>query len=114
MSFVIWSSDITGAYLRSMEPMNRQLFIKQPTVKFELNNDEFLEFLKPWHAWSDSGSSWYAAPTKYLCNDIALVPKKMKSSLSLRHDDNSEHIWLNASDVDDLLRAGTPSFYAYC
>ena len=112
--FEIWSSDVKLAYLQSSEPMTRRVFIKNPAPQFGLEEDQCLELLKPLYGLSDSGDSWHATLDKHLVRDLGMKASKIDRSLSFKHDDRGRLIGINASYVDDLLRAGTPDFRKIC
>ena len=111
--FDLWSSEVKLAYLQSSEPLTRRVFIKNPAPEFGLQPNECFELLRPLYGLSDAGDLWHQTLHSVLVRDLGLVPTKADPSLYLAYA-NGELFGLNGSYVDDLLRAGAPSFRDIC
>ena len=108
-SFQVWSSDIKQAYLQSIEPLTRRVFIKNPAPEFELEPDQCFELLKTSYGLSDAEDLWHMAFHKYLTQDPTLEPTKSDPSLYFTFR-RGELTGINGTYVDVLLRAGTYEF----
>ena len=113
LDFDVWSCDVKLAYLQSSEPLTRRVFISNPAPEFELHPNECFELLRPLYGLSDAGDLWHQTLNAHLVNELQFTPTKADPSLYLAHD-NDTLIGLNGSYVDDLLRAGTPTFRKTC
>lgn len=63
--FWLWSQDALQAYLKSVEKLMRDVYVK-PTKESPLNANQLLKLLKPLYGLSSSGDYWHETFSKYL------------------------------------------------
>ena len=111
--FIIWTADITQAYLQSTDPLLRDIYIRKVDPEFELAPEQCLKLLKPLYGLCDAGDLWASTMDKHHRYDLSMTPLRSESALYTLHQDDSL-IGISGSYVDDLLRAGTPEFHSAC
>ena len=56
LGFNLWSTDINQAYLQSVEKLQRKIFVLPDVL--QLDNEQFLQVVKPLYGLSDAGDYW--------------------------------------------------------
>eukprot|EP00171_Calliarthron_tuberculosum_P022145 IDg22145t1 len=107
--FDVWTSDVTQAYLQSAIPLQRDVFITRPPPEFELDPSQCLKIMKPLYGLCDSGDLWHRTMDEHHRNDLGMTPLRSDPALYTLTNNGDLH-GLSGGYVDDLLRAGTPSF----
>ena len=74
--FKIWSTDVKLAYLQAYEPLQRKVYIGEPAVEFDLDEDMALQLLKLLYGLSDSGDLWYKTLDTHKERDLKMIPQK--------------------------------------
>lgn len=101
------------AHLQSMKPLERYVFIHNPSPEFELEPYEFFELLKPLYGLCDSSDLWYEVLQKHLLDNFPMEPTKFDPSISFSLTYNRLS-GITVMYVDDLLRAGAKEFRSQC
>ena len=111
--FDVWTSDVTQAYLQSILPLSREIFIKNAAPEFELDPDQCLQLLKPLYGLCESGDLWHATMDEHHRKDLGMTPLRSDPALYCLLTD---HILtgLSGGYVDDLIRTGDDSFREKC
>lgn len=107
--FEVWSSDVKHAYIQSESNISRDIYIKKATTEFELEPNQCLKLLKPLYGLCESGDLWHQTFADHHKKELGMVPLRSDQAL---------YIWIPGKDlkglsgcyVDDILRAGDPSF----
>ena len=63
--FRIWSTAAKLVYLQADEPLQRKIYISEPAVEFNLEEDTALQLINPLHVLSDFCDIWHRAPGLY-------------------------------------------------
>lgn len=109
LGFDIWTTDIRQAYLQSLRPLLRDVFVQPPSDVIELRPDELLKLLMPLYGVSEAGGYWattftsfhlHRMRTKQANGDFALFFRQVCDKLT----------GISASFVDDLFEAGDPVY----
>ena len=107
--FNIWTLDVRQAYLKPVEPLEREILISKPAPKFDLNPSQRLQPLRPLYGLCESGDMWYEMLYKHYIN--ALVMSSLRSDPSLYVLMSKDLLnALSGGYVDDLSRAGDSEF----
>ena len=101
-----WSVDVKLAYLQAEEPMQRRMYIGDPVVELDLEEDMALQLIKSLCGLSGSGDIWYKTLDTHNKEDLELVPEKIYPVLFLCFNSSKRLIGMNRSCVDDILHAG--------
>ena len=72
--FDIWSADVRQAYLQSVEPLSRELFITKPVPEFELQPKQYLKLLKPLYGLCDSRDLWHKTLDEHHRHNLGKTP----------------------------------------
>lgn len=105
--FELYSLDVTQAYLQSASQLRRKIFIKPDILN--MDSDELLQLMKPIYGLTDSGDYWHETFRNHQERDLEMNKTIGDSSLFFKRISN-RLVGLSGSYVDDILRAGTPSF----
>lgn len=107
--FQLFSTDVTQAYLQSVDKLMRDVYVK-PTKEFELAPNQILKLLKPLYGLAESGEYWGKTISEHLrkelgmetlVGDEAVFMKLMRDTLE----------GMCVTYVDDLIQAGSRNFH---
>ena len=70
--FHVWTADVRQAYLQSAEPLMREIFIKDPVPKFELDGPQCLQLLRPLYGLCESGDLWHTTLDAHHRNELGM------------------------------------------
>ncbi|MEM1283154.1 MAG: reverse transcriptase domain-containing protein [Chlamydiota bacterium] len=108
MGFMIWSHDVSQAYLQSAEKLLREVYLK-PSKEFELSSNELLQLLRPLYGLADSGDYWGATFSSHIKNDLGMTATVADMSMFFKLAHN-KLCGLMGTFVDDSLLAGSEEF----
>lgn len=109
LGFDVWSTDIRQAYLQSMTPLLRDVYVQPPSGVIELGPDELLKLLKPLYGLSDAGDYRVTKLTAFHLHSLRMTQATGDFALFFRNVCD-KIVGLSATFVDDLLEAGDPSY----
>ena len=110
--FRLFSSDVTQAYLQSIEKLQRDIYIKPPK-EFMLDPDQLLLLLKPLYGLAESGDYWGRTFRFHLLKELNM--KSCISDAALFYKKlGTELMGLCSTYVDDTLHAGTDEYSDLC
>ena len=104
--FRICIVDVRTAYLQSVKPFMRKIFVTNHASEFKISPEECLELLKPIYGLADSEDIWHRTLDDHVQIELKMTPTIIYPSLYFQIEDEQLFI-INGSYVDDLLRAGT-------
>ncbi len=113
LGFDFWTADVTQVYVQSGNPLQRDIFIRNPAEDFELKPEECLELIRPLCGLFKSGDLWFETLDNHLREDLSMVPMKTDRALYLKVEDGNL-ICMNAYYVENMLRAGSTDFREHC
>jgi Reverse transcriptase (RNA-dependent DNA polymerase) len=102
--YMIFSTDVTQAYLQSAEPLLRDVYIK-PSDEFELNANQVLKLLRPLYGLADSGDYWGSTQLNHLKEKLGMKQMVGDPAMFFKMLD-SKLQGMCATYVDDALHAG--------
>ena len=100
--FELWTSDVKLAYLKSTEPLERRVFVKNPAPEFELGQSECFELLRPLYGLRDAGDLCHESLSLHFRQELKFQPTKIDTSLYFSFRDNNL-VGIIGSYVDNLL-----------
>lgn len=104
--FETCTADIRQAYLQSVEPTSRPVFIKNAVLEFVLFSDESLQSFKPLCGLSESGDHWFETLDNHHEQELGMDILCSGPALYVSRE-SKEMNGLSGTNVDDMLRVGT-------
>lgn len=112
MDFKLFTTDVTQAYLQSMELLNRKVFV-QPCSAFPLSPDMVLQLQKPLYGLPESGDYWDRTMKNHIKKDIGMQACTLDDAFYYKRK-SGNLIGLCATYVDDSLHVGTEEYCKLC
>jgi Reverse transcriptase (RNA-dependent DNA polymerase) len=100
IGFKIYSIDVNQAYLQSLSPLLRNVFIL-PTDVLNLSGNELVQILKPLNGYTDAGDYWGQSLKHTLIAKLRLLPGLSYHTLFFRRVSN-QLVGASASHVYDV------------
>lgn len=111
--FNVWTSDVYKAYLHSVGCLDREVFINNTSVEFELAPNECLRLLKLLYKICKSGDLWHKSLHNYhqvdLKHELLLTDPALYCELS-----NGKLTGLSGYYVDDMITSGKKKLQERC
>ena len=110
--FMIFSDDVSQAYLQSDEQLSWEVYIrpKQEDMPFfSMTKDNLLKLLRPLYGLCDSGDYWLSTIHRYIRKKLGFLPFRGDPSVYLA-DKKDGAFGMFAVYVDDTLGTGNEAF----